>query len=68
MLTARGEEAVRVVGLELGAGDYLPKPFSPRELPAHLRASLRRRAGATAVVEFQPSTRTRPDTAAARSD
>jgi DNA-binding response OmpR family regulator len=46
MLTARGEEADRIVGLELGADDYLPKPFSPRELAARLRAILRRRAGA----------------------
>ncbi len=42
MLTAKGEEADRVVGLELGADDYVPKPFSPRELLARLRAVLRR--------------------------
>jgi two-component system phosphate regulon response regulator OmpR len=42
MLTARGEETDRIVGLELGADDYLPKPFNPRELLARLRAVLRR--------------------------
>jgi len=42
MLTARGDEADRVVGLELGADDYIAKPFSPRELLARLRAVLRR--------------------------
>jgi two-component system phosphate regulon response regulator OmpR len=45
MLTARGDETDRIVGLELGADDYLPKPFNPRELVARLRAILRRRAG-----------------------
>jgi two-component system phosphate regulon response regulator OmpR len=44
MLTARGEPTDRIVGLELGADDYLPKPFDPRELVARLRAILRRRA------------------------
>ena len=43
MLTARGDETDRIVGLELGADDYLPKPFSPRELQARLKAILRRR-------------------------
>lgn len=42
MLTARGDETDRVVGLEIGADDYVPKPFSPRELLARLRAVLRR--------------------------
>ncbi len=42
MLTARGDETDRVVGLELGADDYIPKPFGPRELLARLRAVLRR--------------------------
>ena len=45
MLTARGEVMDRVVGLELGADDYLPKPFEPRELLARLRAILRRKGG-----------------------
>ncbi|WP_416896514.1 MAG: response regulator [Minwuia sp.] len=42
MLTALGEEADRIVGLEIGADDYLPKPFNPRELLARVRAVLRR--------------------------
>ncbi len=50
MLTARGEPIDRIVGLELGADDYLPKPFEPRELLARLRAILRRRTG-TAFTE-----------------
>jgi two-component system phosphate regulon response regulator OmpR len=55
MLTARGDETDRVVGLELGADDYLPKPFSPRELLARLRAILRRRGSAD--LERAPSLR-----------
>ena len=47
MLTAKGEETDRIVGLELGADDYLPKPFNPRELLARLKAILRRRNGGT---------------------
>jgi DNA-binding response OmpR family regulator len=48
MLTARGDEADRVVGLELGADDYVVKPFSPRELVARIRAVLRRTDGTRA--------------------
>jgi two-component system, OmpR family, phosphate regulon response regulator OmpR len=44
MLTAKGEEVDRIVGLEMGADDYLPKPFNPRELVARIHAVLRRRA------------------------
>ena len=46
MLTARDDETDKLVGLELGADDYVTKPFSPRELVARVRAVLRRRAGA----------------------
>jgi two-component system response regulator CpxR len=42
LLTARGEDVDRIVGLEIGADDYLPKPFNPRELLARIRAILRR--------------------------
>jgi len=49
MLTARGDTMDRVVGLEIGADDYLPKPFEPRELLARLRAILRRRQSSRAA-------------------
>lgn len=48
MLTARGDDLDRIIGLELGADDYLPKPCNPRELLARLRAVLRRSAGGQA--------------------
>jgi len=51
MLTARGEDMDRVVGLELGADDYVPKPFNPRELLARMRAILRRGRARTPVAE-----------------
>jgi two-component system phosphate regulon response regulator OmpR len=51
MLTARGEPIDRILGLELGADDYLPKPFQPRELLARLRAILRRGSRARAPGE-----------------
>jgi len=57
MLTARGDPTDRVVGLELGADDYLPKPFEPRELVARLRAILRRagtQAGSTGTGRTPP--------------
>jgi DNA-binding response OmpR family regulator len=57
MLTARGEEVDRVVGLELGADDYLPKPFNPRELVARMRAILRR----SLLLDPQPGRRERID-------
>ena len=56
MLTAKGDEVDRIVGLEVGADDYLPKPFNPRELVARINAVMRRRprpapAGAAAQTE-----------------
>ena len=70
LLTARGQDVDRIVGLELGADDYLPKPFNPRELVARIRAILRRTRGETGErqapqtsvrvgdVELNPATRT----------
>jgi two-component system response regulator CpxR len=63
MLTARGEDIDRIVGLEMGADDYLPKPFNPRELVARLRAILRRGVGTLA-----PEALTVGDIALRRSD
>jgi two-component system response regulator CpxR len=67
ILTARGDDVDRIVGLEIGADDYLPKPFNPRELLARIRAILRRsrEAGARDTddklkvgdVELDPGTR-----------
>ncbi|MEM9043265.1 MAG: response regulator transcription factor [Pseudomonadota bacterium] len=53
MLTAKGDPMDRVVGLELGADDYLPKPFEPRELLARLRAILRRRFDEPTLTEAE---------------
>ena len=71
LLTARGEDVDRIVGLEIGADDYLPKPFNPRELVARIRAILRRTQGSdkgeqeaipevirVGDVELDPATRT----------
>jgi DNA-binding response OmpR family regulator len=54
MLTARGSELDRILGLELGADDYLPKPFNPRELVARLRAILRRTTTGVAGAAGKP--------------
>ena len=51
MLTARGEVTDRIVGLELGADDYLPKPFEPRELLARIQSILRRSYSPSAITE-----------------
>lgn len=69
LLTARGEDVDRIVGLEIGADDYLPKPFNPRELMARIRAILRRTRSAPQIdpipdvirvgdIELDPATRT----------
>jgi two-component system response regulator CpxR len=50
LLTARGEDVDRIVGLEIGADDYLPKPFNPRELVARIRAILRRTRAGTGEI------------------
>src|SRR5271169_1499787 len=68
LLTARGEDVDRIVGLEIGADDYLPKPFNPRELVARIRAILRRTRGDKSApsvpeivrvgeIELDPATR-----------
>ena len=53
MLTARGDDVDRIVGLEIGADDYLPKPFNPRELAARVRAILRRSSGREGLESSQ---------------
>ena len=53
MLTAKGDDVDRIVGLEVGADDYLPKPFNPRELVARIHAVLRRRSGAPASAPVE---------------
>jgi len=53
MLTAKGDPMDRIIGLEMGADDYLPKPFEPRELLARIRAVLRRKQGTTAPAAMQ---------------
>src|SRR5487761_258382 len=69
MLTAKGDDVDRIVGLEMGADDYLPKPFNPRELVARIRAILRRTKTApqsepipdvvrVGEIELDPATRT----------
>jgi DNA-binding response OmpR family regulator len=57
MLTARGDEQDRILGLELGADDYLPKPFNPRELAARIEAILRRAAPDHTVSAFASAER-----------
>ena len=56
MLTAKGEEVDRVIGLEMGADDYLPKPFGCRELIARIRAVLRRSHRAPTAADPPPPT------------
>jgi DNA-binding response OmpR family regulator len=58
MLTARGDEDQRVAGLEMGADDYVAKPFSPRELTARVKSVLRRSAGPSPVADRQKPLRT----------
>ncbi|MCX7217812.1 MAG: two-component system response regulator CreB [Burkholderiales bacterium] len=65
-LTARSDEIDRIVGLEIGADDYVSKPFSPRELVARIRAVLRRPPLAASVSELQPAANALTATAAAR--
>lgn len=61
MVTAKGDDIDRIVGLEIGADDYLPKPFNPRELVARARAILRRTREAQRVVSVLPAERYRFD-------
>ncbi|MDX1502511.1 MAG: response regulator [Thermoanaerobaculia bacterium] len=66
MITARGEEVDRIVGLELGADDYITKPFSPREVMLRVKAVLRRRAGDSASRDELASGALRLDVAGHR--
>ena len=68
MLTARGEEVDRIVGLELGADDYIPKPFSPREVVLRIKAVLRRRDGEAAGGERLDTGSIRLDLGAHRAE
>ncbi len=68
MLTAKGEELDRIVGLELGADDYIAKPFSPREVVLRIKAVLRRRAGEEDPSEVIEIGRLRLDAAAHRAE
>src|SRR5215831_4823474 len=54
MLTARGDDLDRILGLEIGADDYLPKPFNPRELAARIRAILRRATASLSAANLAP--------------
>lgn len=56
MLTAVGEETDRIIGLEMGADDYLPKPFNPRELLARIKAVLRRQSSVSSLSHSQEDT------------
>ena len=67
MLTARGDDVDRVVGLEMGADDYLPKPFNPRELLARIRAVLRRATPRAEPRSVPPATDIRLDEGALRA-
>ena len=57
MLSAKGEDIDRIIGLEVGADDYLPKPFNPRELLARIRAVMRRPSGAAAPAPAETAKR-----------
>jgi two-component system OmpR family response regulator/two-component system phosphate regulon response regulator OmpR len=59
MLSAKGEDIDRIIGLEVGADDYLPKPFNPRELLARIRAVLRRRGGGAAAAAAEAARQVR---------
>ena len=68
MLTARGDDADRIVGLEIGADDYVPKPFNPRELLARVRAVLRRaRPPPATTASSKPPRARRSSSARSRS-